>query len=109
MLFLEINIEIQDIGRNLVGPQPRGDFPQPGLRLITETRLLKTKRPQGREGRKSREPAICTNNLFGIRAAKHVIVDGTTFGPKRINVAFDPAEVKAGRPGIFQQDAYGAT
>src|ERR1700758_2492275 len=51
VLLLKIDVEIEYIRGNLVRPQTRRNFAQSRLRFVSETRLLETERPKGRQRR----------------------------------------------------------
>src|SRR5258708_30620380 len=107
MSLLKINVQIEHVGGNLVGPQARGNFAHTRFGFVTEAGLLKAQRPQRRKRRQTRQPSVRLHYLFRVRPIEEVIVDRAAFGSKRISVSLAFAEVKTGGPGIVEQKSHG--
>src|ERR1700688_1811629 len=64
VLFLEIDVEKNHIGRNMVRSQPVGNFKHSRLRGVAVTRLLITESPNRRKRAGASQPCIGLHYLF---------------------------------------------
>ncbi len=69
--------------------------------------MLKTERPQGRKRRETGQPCVGAKDLLGIRAVENIVIDWAALGAKRIEIAFDSAEIETCGPGVVQEESGG--
>src|ERR1035438_6363772 len=100
VLFLEIDVQIEDVGWYLVRAQARCDFAQSTFCLVAKARLLKSKRPPRRQRRQPGQPCVGHHYSLGVRTVEKIIIDRTVTGSKRVDVVLPPPEVKTGAPRI---------
>src|ERR1700733_4908024 len=55
-LFLEVDIKIDGVRRNVIGPETICDFKHPRLRIVSVTGLLEAEHPHGRQWRLAPKP-----------------------------------------------------
>src|SRR6267378_159368 len=96
--LLEIDIEIDHIGRNFLCPQGRGDFADAGFRVVAVTALLIAETPERRQRRAADEAGVLLDYFLGVGAGEKIVVDLATFG----------AERKAAAVGVIKKHAPGS-
>src|ERR1035438_9938975 len=105
ILVLVVDVEVEHVGRNLVGAETVGDLPSLGFRSVAVARLLEAKRPQRRKWRHSGEISVAFHDLFRRGAIEKIIVERAAFGAEGNRVARLLAEVKPRAPGVVEEHA----
>src|ERR1035437_2280506 len=105
ILVLEVDVEVEHAGRNLVGAETVGDLPSLGFRSVAVARLLEAKRTQRRKWRHSGEISVAFHDLFRRGAIEKIIVERAAFGAEGNRVARLLAEVKPRAPGVVEEHA----
>ena len=108
VLVLVVDVEIEGVGGEVVGAEAVGDFHELGLVHVAIAGLLKTKGPEGRNGRGAGEPGVGFDYFFRIGAVEEVVVEGAVGGAEGVVVGGLVAEVEEGAEGVVEEDAEGA-
>src|SRR5580692_601525 len=77
VLLLEIDIEIDDIGRDMIGAQTLCNFHYSRLRRIAVAGLLKPETPDRRKCGCPSQPRICLHDMLWSGSVKHVVIQRT--------------------------------
>src|ERR1700691_6168288 len=86
VFILKLDIQIDDVGRNVIRSQTICDFNDSRLWYVTVTRLLISQSPLRRHWHSSSQPRICLHHLFWCRSIKHVVVQRSVYSAKGISV-----------------------
>src|ERR1700733_8310429 len=105
ILVLVVNVEVEHVGRNLVGAQTVRDFPHLRFGNIAISGLLKSQRPKRRQRRRSRQVGVAFQHLFRGWPIEHVVIKRATFSAECNRVASLLAEIKPGAPGVIEKDS----
>src|SRR6267378_1665653 len=105
--LLEIDIEIDHIGRNFLCPQGRGDFADAGFRVVAVTALLIAETPERRQRRAADEAGVLLDYLLGVGAGEKIVVDLATFGAEGKVIGRFLAEIKAAAVGVIKKHTPG--
>ena len=108
VLVLEVDIEPDGVGGNLVGAEAVGDFVDLGFWKVGVAGLLVAEGPKGREGRRAGKPGVGLNDLFRVGAVEEVVVEGASGGGESVLGGVFAAEVEEGAEGVVEEDAEGA-
>ena len=108
VFFLIINVEIQNVRRDLLLAKRARDLLNARLRSVAVTRLLEPERPEGRKRRASREVRIALDHLLGVESVNEVIVEVPALRAEGIGVRVGMAKVELRAPSVVEKNSVGA-
>src|SRR3984957_14575550 len=109
ILVLNLDVEVDGIGRYFVSPQTVGNLKHSRLRIISVTGLLEAEGPEGGQRRFACKPRVGFNDLPGGGPVNKVVIQGSIDGAEVVDARLHLAEVKAASPGVVEQHTRGTT
>src|ERR1700674_4023548 len=105
VLLLVVNIQINNVGRDMIRSETICDFDHSRLRCVTVTRLLKPQSPHRRKWHSSSQPCVSFYYVLRSRSVKYVVIQRSAHSAKGIRIGQLLAKVKAATPGIVEEDS----
>src|ERR1700720_4601735 len=86
VLFLVVDIQINNVGGDMIRSQAVCDLDHSRLRGVTVTRLLKPESPDRRKWHGSGQPRVCFYYVLWSRSVKDVVIHGGARSGERIAI-----------------------
>src|ERR1700747_1133336 len=94
VLLLVVNVQINNVGRDMIRSKTICDFDYSRLRCVTVPRLLKAKSPHRRKWRGSGQPSVCFHHVLRSRSVKNVVIQRSVHSSEGIDIGYLLAKVK---------------
>src|SRR6516165_2973789 len=107
VFFLVVDVEVEDIGGNLVFAEAVGDFADAGFRIVAVAALLVAQCEQRRQRHAPGECGVVAEHTLGIRAIEEVVVERTVFGAEGVSIALGFAEVETAAVSVVEENSVG--
>ena len=103
VFVLKVDVKPQHIGRDMIVTQPGRDLLYPRTRRVTVARLLVSKRPKRRQGRRTGQPGVGFYNLLRFRTVQKIVVERTVRSGERVAIRAFVAEVEEGTERVVEE------